>query len=213
MRRIRKSTEPASLTAHRLQDHATYDNYADKDGLRKSLAKEQYALCCYCASRISAEPDKMKIEHFSCQQAHPDLQLTYANLLGACPGGQGRAEHEQHCDTRKGSKDLSKNPASTTNIEDFLAYSGDGIIYSTDQLFGQELNQVLNLNTPILKQNRKSTLSAFLTGIGTAHKGTLTRQQWEGYLSRVQGTGDPVQLMPYAPMVAYYIRKKLGAGH
>jgi uncharacterized protein (TIGR02646 family) len=211
MRQIRKSAEPTSLTAHRLQAHANYDNYPDKDGLRKSLAKEQCSLCCYCAGRIVAEPNKMKIEHFSCQHAHPNQQLTYANLLGACLGGQGRAEDEQHCDTRKGSKTLSKSPASATNIEDFVAYSGDGAIYSDDEPFNKELNEVLNLNSPILKQNRKSTLSAILEGVGKAHRGTLSREQWQAYLEKYQGNGATVELPPYAPMVAYYIRKKLKA--
>jgi uncharacterized protein (TIGR02646 family) len=211
MRQITKSAEPATLTQHRLQTHANYDNYPDKDGLRRSLCAEQLSICCYCAGRIFSQPDKMKIEHFSSQEHHEGLQLTYSNLLGACLGGQGNAPRDQHCDTHKGSSALSRSPASPTNIESFLNYSGDGTITSPDEVFDKELNEVLNLNHPTLKQNRKSTLTSFLDGVGKAHNGTLTRDQWQNYLSKYQGSSGTIDLIPYAPVIAHYIRKKLKA--
>lgn len=169
MRQITKSAEPATLTQHRLQTHANYDNYPDKDGLRRSLCAEQLSVCCYCAGRIFSQPDKMKIEHFSSQEHHEGLQLTYSNLLGACLGGQGNAPRDQHCDTHKGSSALSRSPASPTNIENFLTYSGDGTITSRDEVFDRELNEVLNLNHPTLKQNRKSTLTPPCFPLQSAH--------------------------------------------
>ena len=209
MRQIHKSAEPASLTQHRSQPHATYENFQDKDGLRNSLTREQLFLCCYCSGRLVADPAKMKIEHFACQTDHPSLQLNYSNLLGACLGGQGQAEREQHCDTRKGSRALYKSPASSTNIENFVTYSGDGTISSTDSTFRDELNDVLNLNQPTLKQNRKKTLDSFLEGIEKKHKGTLTKEQWKTYLSKYQGSSGTIELTPYAPVISYYIRRKL----
>ena len=90
MRTIQKGPAPATLTQHRQQPHANYDNYADKDHLRQALVAEQRGVCCYCQSRIRATPDGMKIEHWQCRASFPDLQLEYRNLLGACPGGEGR---------------------------------------------------------------------------------------------------------------------------
>ena len=211
MRQIKKSTEPASLTQHRLKPHANYDNYEAKADLRQSLSGEQFKLCCYCSGRISPEADKMKIEHFSCQTAHPELQLVYSNLLAACIGGQGQAQRDQHCDTRKGSSPLTRNPASSSNIDNFLTFLGDGTIQSTDATFDRELNEVLNLNHPTLKQNRKSTLDSFLDSLSKLYKGTLTREQWESHLKKFDGSNSSSELTPYAPMIAFYIRKKLRA--
>ena len=67
MRAITKSTEPASLTAHRQMRYSNYDNYADKDALRHALLTEQRGICCYCMGRIHNGPATMKIEHWQCQ--------------------------------------------------------------------------------------------------------------------------------------------------
>ena len=88
MRQIRKGREPASLTEYRLSAGADYDGYRDKDILRSCLAEEQRGLCCYCLSRIRAERDAMKIEHWHCQDNYKTEQLLYSNLLrawGAAP--------------------------------------------------------------------------------------------------------------------------------
>ena len=114
MRTIQKGPEPSSLTLHRKQLHADYDNYSDKDGLRKALVAEQRGLCCYCQSRIRSTPAKMKIEHWQCQEDHPERQLDFSNLHGACLGGQCQPEREQHCDTRKGNNSLCFSVSDTT---------------------------------------------------------------------------------------------------
>ena len=106
MRTIQKGPEPVTLTRHRQQPHADYDNYRDMDGLRAALVAEQRGVCCYCQSRIRATAEGMKVEHWQCQVHHPDRQLDYRNLLGACHGGHGRPKHEQHCDTRKSNNAL-----------------------------------------------------------------------------------------------------------
>ena len=49
MRTIIKGAEPASLATHRCTPHSDYENYADKDTLRRHLVGEQRGLCCYCA--------------------------------------------------------------------------------------------------------------------------------------------------------------------
>ena len=47
MRSISKGQEPRSLTEHKKQVGAIYDN-ANKDDIRTALVREQHALCCYC---------------------------------------------------------------------------------------------------------------------------------------------------------------------
>ena len=162
MRKIAKGSEPASLTQHRQTAHANYDNYADKETLRKFLVAEQRGICCCCVSRIRPEITGMKIAHCRSQHNHPDEQLSYANLLGACKGNEGKKPAAQHCDTKQGSADLSGNRADPArDIESVLRFEGDGTIAATDHAFDRELNDVLNLNLKFLQNNRKAVLDAF----------------------------------------------------
>lgn len=164
MRAIIKDSEPASLTLHRSRPHSNYSNYQAKDELRRSLVSEQRGLCCYCMVRIHSEPTKMKIEHWRCQRYYQEKQLEYRNLLAACVGGEGQPQRRQHCDTRKGNNDLMWNPADRSHqIETRLRYEPDGSIRSDDRQFNTELTEVLNLNLPMLRNNRKRLLDAVLS--------------------------------------------------
>ena len=162
MRTIQKGVEPPTLTQHRKQPHADYDNYADKETLRIALVAEQRGLCCYCQSRIRPSPEQMKIEHWRSQQAHPARQLDFSNLHGACLGGEGKPEREQHCDTRKGNDVLCFSVCDPTRpIEHKIHFKGDGRISSDDPAIEHDINSVLNLNLARLVSNRKAVLTAF----------------------------------------------------
>ena len=64
---------------------------------------------------------------------------------------------------RKGDRDLQWNPADPAHyIETRVCYDADGSIHADDDVFNDQLNQVLNLNMPALKNNRKSILDAVL---------------------------------------------------
>ena len=205
MRAIQKNTEPRSLTEHRKQTHADYDNYADKDTLRHSLVAEQRGLCCYCQSRIRADAASMKIEHWQCQANHPERQLDYRNLLGACLGGHGRVEHEQHCDTRKGNAELNFCPADPAHsIEQRIRFLGDGSIQSPDTDFDRQMNEVLNLNWNKLVSNRKAVLVAFQQRLqmGKTLDPSKELSKWDGSLAN--------HLPEYSQVIVYYLNKKLG---
>ena len=163
MRAIHKRGEPRTLAQHRQTPHSDYDNFQDKDTLRQALVTEQRELCCYCMGRIRAVRDAMKIEHWRCQACHRSEQLNYRNLLGACLGGEGKPGNKQHCDTRKGNKALMWNPADPAHrTESRVRYKSDGSIHGNEATFDAQLNEVLNLNLPHLKEGRKSVLDAVL---------------------------------------------------
>ena len=156
MRAITKGPEPASLTRHRQNSHAYFDNYPDKAVLRHALVSEQRGLCCYCMGRIRSDSSSMKIEHWRCLSQYPREQLKYRNLLAACLGGEGQPQRHQHCDTRKGDGELKWNPAYPShNIEGRLCYGTDGSIGSQDDEFNVQLTEILNLNLAKLKNQRK----------------------------------------------------------
>lgn len=164
MRAINKGLEPASLTAHRKNAHSDYDNYKAKAELRQVLVTDQRGLCCYCMGRISGAVTRMKIEHWRCQSRFPSEQLNYRNLLAACLGGKGQPSRLQHCDTSKGDRDLEWNPADPSHhIETRIRYGLDGSVHGNETRFDDHLNDVLNLNLAMLRNNRKRLLDAVLS--------------------------------------------------
>lgn len=203
MRTIQKGPEPPTLTQHRKQPHADYDNYADKETLRITLVAEQRGLCCYCQSRIRPSLEHMKIEHWQCQQAHPARQLDFSNLHGACIGGEGKPEREQHCDTRKGNDVLCFSVCDPTRpIENKIHFKGDGRISSDDPAVENDINGVLNLNLARLVNNRKAVLTAFQKRLAMGPRFDLARElmKWDG--------SQPGELEPFAQVVVYYLRKR-----
>lgn len=211
MRAITKGAEPASLTAHRLTPHCRYDNYQDKPTLRHALVAEQRGLCCYCMDRIRSEAASMKVEHWRCQANYPDEQLRYRNLLGACIGGHGQPTDLQHCDTRKGDRDLQWNPADAAHhIETRVRYEPDGSIHADDALFNQQLNQVLNLNLPLLKKNRSGVLDAVLDWWAREKVrlgGPVSRERFERERDKyIAGNG---QIAPYCPVAVWWLGQRL----
>ncbi len=211
MRGITKGAEPPSLTAHRKTTHCDYDNYEDKDALRNALVTEQRGLCCYCMDRIHNGPTTMKIEHWRCRDLYPAKQLAYRNLLGACLGGKGQPHYLQHCDTRKGNCGLRWNPANPDHhVETRLRYEMDGRIRSDEPQFDAELDEVLNLNLAVLRNNRKSALDAVLLWWRAERRrlrGPVPRAGLEKRLHECAGgTGD---LAPFSPVAAWWLRQRL----
>ncbi|WP_225546878.1 retron system putative HNH endonuclease [Chromobacterium violaceum] len=206
MRTIQKGKEPASLTRHRQQLHADYNNYADKAALRQALVTEQHGLCCYCQSRIQATPEGMKIEHWQCQATYPGRQLDFGNLHGACLGGHGSPERDQHCDTRKGNDELCFSVCDPTHpIEQQIKILGNGRIESDDEDINAALNDVLNLNWARLVSNRKGVLDAFKQRLG---KGPLNAakelKKWDG--------SQPGELPAFAQIMVFWLKKKIAGG-
>ncbi len=208
MRTIVKGSEPISLMQHRSDPHANYDNYTDKETLRDFLVKEQRGICCYCLSRIKAIAGKMKIEHWHSQANYPDERLVYSNMLGACMGGEGQPGLNQHCDTYKGEKNLTLNPANPLHrIENRIRFLPDGQIYSDNANFNTELNDVLNLNVARLKNNRKAALDSFKKFL--EKRKTLSQSQWENLLKDWNGESSTGDLEEFCQVIVYWVRKKL----
>ncbi len=209
MRNITKGHEPASLTEHRQTPLADYDNYQDKDTLRAGLVAEQRGICCYCMQPIRPVEGSMKIEHWHSRYDFPGEQLTYSNLLASCMGGDGQRDAVKHCDTAKGNKVLSRNPAGPDHhVEELVHYFSDGRIASPDAVLDAELSDVLNLNVSLLCNGRLAALRALQKALRMRH-GTLTTRQWEKLLEEWSGTSHTNDLRPFCGVIVYWIRKKL----
>lgn len=213
MRVIQKGKEPASLTKHRMSPHCDYGNFGsdEKQELREALVLEQRGICCYCMARLGASRESMKIEHWQCQEHHPDRQLDYGNLLGACLGGEGRPLEEQHCDTRKGSRSLKFNPADPDHrVDQRMRFEIDGSVTSTDADFDLQLNEVLGLNLPVLKNRRRAVVDGLASWLRD-YRERNRRGPDRAMLQRMRAKRLPPsgQLEPYSQVAIWWLDRHL----
>ncbi|NJO16054.1 MAG: TIGR02646 family protein [Thioploca sp.] len=206
MKPIQKSKEPASLLAHRKQIHSNYDNYPNKDELRDYLLAEQGYICCYCMQRIKKET--MKIEHWQPQSKYQEKQLDYQNLLAACQGNAGKPKQLQHGDTHKGEQEITINPIN--NLLEPIKYRKDGRIYSDDHNINQDLNNVLNLNTQTLVNNRAEIIDEVIQDL-TKIKGK--QAAWsvndvKRELQKYEAKNAAGEYEPYCQAVIYFLNKR-----
>lgn len=211
MRTIRKSREPRSLETYRRSEGATFANLPSgvKDHIQLQLVEDQRGVCCYCQSRIRADWNGMKIEHWQSQSSdkYPERQLDYTNMLGACLGGQKYGEksprYTHHCDTAKGDSDLCFNVCDVAHpIDRQIRFLGDGRIESDDAAINGALNEVLNLNWSRLVNNRRGVLDAFKERLGRGHLNVAQElTKWNGTQA-----GD---LPEFAQVMVFWLEKRL----
>lgn len=211
MRTIAKGNGPESLRRHRAAG-GTWADFHDAQELRESLVAEQRGLCCYCMCRITADSSTMKIEHWQPRSNYAHRQLAYDNLLAACPGGGGQGPRDQHCDTRKGNRDLKFNPADPSfKIEILIDYRLDGTISSRDAEFNGQLDDILGLNIAKLVNRRKSVLNGiadWLRHEKVRHQGQVS----EAVIKRkhnklLNPTGDTLE--PFVQVTIWWLEQHL----
>lgn len=166
MRLISKGPEPNKLTEYRSKG-GRYDNGMDqeyRDSLVDQLLTEQLHRCAYCGANLQRR--KMKIEHWATRTLHPDLDLTYTNLLAVCYGDLFCGT-DLHCDrSREERTDITLNPLNEAHVAQ-LYFKKDGTLNSNNPVLHFDLNDSkrLNLNCRQLVRNRFKILSDFVLGI------------------------------------------------
>lgn len=228
MRKIDKGTEPQTLTKYRasipLKDRGRRDIYNDfkektikgcesneSGNLRKQLLEEQGYVCCYCLSRISCSDSK--IEHFRSQENHKDLRIDYKNLFISCKGG---VPGNLHCDTKKANKELSSVDL-LSSIENRISYKPTGRIMSKDPSFEHDINEILNLNSPNLIDNRKQSYSDLIVLIikslpKTKKKGDSNvwkRSKIQSIINKYESKNKSGQYAPHFDMLIFFLKKRL----
>ena len=158
--------------------------------------------------RIPAKDGKIdatsKIEHILSQENHKNLQMNYGNMVICCPGKMN--DGELHCDSSKGENDLFCSPLSRTAMMTIQYNPSDGRIKSSNPNYDREINDVLNLNTQILMDNRSETWNAVCDYL-TTQGWTLSNVRKE--LDRYQCKNIEGKRIPYCGIVIYFLTKKL----
>ncbi len=159
MRRIVKGIEPPSLEAHRNDTcvFPNWDNFRGKQQSREHAIVEQRSVCAFCQVKIEAAEGQMKLAHVVPQRGGDDgarLQLTWANIVGACRGGEDDKRPKlMHCDSLQGNTRLVPQLDPVQFVNGSLYYNSDGEIHSRDPAVETQLEHVLGLNRkPVLRK-------------------------------------------------------------
>lgn len=208
---IKKAKQPRSLTEYRCQPGANYDDFREKQDVKKSLLIEQGFICAYCMRRIG--PDTAQIEHIAPQNPEEGsgdcLALDYSNMLAVCDGYKGLEKAFQTCDTHKDNKLLKKANPLDENSVNLIKYRTNGIIYSEDSDINDDLNVILNLNcerAPLIA-NRKATINVLQKYMirqqrqGSWNQSLLKRAQ-KHFETRKEGLNNE-----YIGVILYFIKR------
>lgn len=210
MRTIQKGPQPACLVTYQADPAADFESIsgACKDAVRDALVRDQGGVCCFCMDRIRPGRFEMKVAHMHSQTGHEDRALRYANLFGACLGGQGKVRKFQHCDTYQGNQDLhTRLDHPTLRLEAVVRYDRDGRISApSNTVLDREIDDVLNLNEDGLCRKRRDVLNGLLGALrhlkGAWSKALLDqkRREWE--------SPGPDGYRPFYGVVLYYLDRR-----
>ena len=212
MIKITKGSEPPEWTEERNTPGITYET-AHKDYLRQALLEEQGGLCGYCMRRISFVAGTLtdtRIEHLkprtlSLAEGIPDETMAYGNMILCCNGDIDGSKN-LHCDASKGEKEIHFKPFDAAAIATISYSSKDGRIKSSNVVYDNDLNNVLNLNHPRLAANRLAVIKGLVKEMGRkTWKKTDITHKITHYSTRTAGG----QLHEYCGVVIWYLNKKL----
>lgn len=195
-----------------------------KQEVRQHLVMEQGYLCCYCMMRIKGTANDTNVEHNKPRSLFPELIFDYSNLLAGCtrtaelvpqkkrsynPTEKNRIYRHRTCDTAKGEKEISKNPA-LHDVEVLIKYEIDGRISSSDLIFHKDLVETLNLNKEDLVNARKSLVKTIGIGIERKYPGKSPNEsQLRNELKRFLTPNSNGELPEFSGIAVFYLEKKL----
>lgn len=216
MRLIRKGPEPPLLLAYRKTPGARYNGLpADaKTELRDLLVREQHGLCAFCMQRVEATAVpvlKVKIAHVMPQAVDETRDLEWNNLLAACLGNEGAPRARQHCDTRQGNQVLRVSPCEPTHVAS-LRYTHGGEIHTTREDLREDLETKLNLNDEALCGRRREAKRRMIDALERRCTGKFSDAALRDALSRCSTPDASGNLPPFAGMLEWWLRRRLGRG-
>jgi uncharacterized protein (TIGR02646 family) len=221
MKHILKSAknEPQSLRDYRRTPDATYSGYTDKDPsaphhslppLKNMLAQEQGYICCYCMRRIGESA--MSVEHYISQKHHPSSplapeehkanDLNYNNLLASCNAP------ERNCSQIRGNQWLKIDPRKK-ECESLVVIDKNGRATSSDPEIQHALDEILQLNTDALIENRKAIIDLAMDRIQKKkEEGNYNRKLLENELAYWRERREG-RFWEYCMAAVHYLQSKL----
>lgn len=207
MRKITKGPEPKEWTKYRQPPNVQYQA---NNALRSALLKEQGYICAYCMRRIPTRDqnstEKSRIDHILSRSNHPELQLSYNNMVICCPGA---ITNDFHCDKRKGENDITFDILSDYFVSTLSYSTKDGEISSSNPQYNDQINNILNLNNPLLKKNRLLVLRGVIKTISQNVSKTWTPTLLQRLYTLWNEKDSQGSYQPYHGIVLWYLARKI----
>ncbi len=210
MKKINEGLEPKEWTEYRLTPGVDYQAIPE---LRESLLKEQGYICAYCMRRIpvkdSNSNETSRIDHILSRTNHDNLKLNYQNMVICCPGAINNDKF--HCDKSKGEEDLIFN-FDEVFISTISYGSKDGLIKSSNTTANTQMLNLLNLNHPLLKKNRRKALEGVVQSLTNLSKknGNWKKSEIQEHIKNWDSKDHNNMFKPYCGIVIWYLSKKIG---
>jgi uncharacterized protein (TIGR02646 family) len=189
--------------AYRLTKGVDYEAIPE---LRDSLLNEQGYICAYCMRRIPVRDDNSnetsRIEHIKSRTNFPHLKFDYNNMIICCPGA---INTDIHCDKKKGDSNISFNIFDENFIDTIFYKTKNGIMESSNLQWNEDINEVLNLNNELLKQNRKAVIEGIVEVLG---KNVWSEAQLSSQLIKWKSFDKEHKLKEYCGIVIWYLTQK-----
>ena len=187
------------------QKRENYDNLVsdEKDAIKEILISEQNNRCAYCTCQIRM--DCSTIEHYIPRSVDMSLSLDYRNLFAVCDATRNNPRKLKTCDDRRGDTTLHIDPRKQEDI-DTISYTHKGVIRSSNPVFEEDLNVVLNLNVERLINNRYNAWKSLANRVAKQKDKQLTKPQIQRYLSKIQSPDDNT---PYAGFLIFMLQKRM----
>ena len=212
MIRIVKKQRVPTIFSQIKSSREDYDELvsSEKDEIKEILLEEQGYKCAYCMSNINM--NNSTIEHYIPRKGtngDMSLSLDYLNLFAVCDTTRGCPEEEQTCDVKKGDKLLHIDPRLQEHI-DTIYYDRSGYIRSSfssgAENFDDDLNQILNLNSRQLLNNRVSAWKTLMRLMNQKKDKTWKPDFIHKYIDKLSGSDDRTA---YSGFLVYLLKQRV----
>ena len=179
------------------------------NGVGKSTVLDVLRICMsrILPSTIESRAKTMSFAIGDIRSGHPFLDAELSLTIGVDKFRFTRRQWREAF----AADDLAWNPADPAHrIETRVRYELDGSIRADDADFDGQLNDVLNLNLPVLKNNRKGIYDAVLQWWKSQKKrshGRVLRERLERKLARHDAGVE--ELAPYGQVAVWLLGQKL----
>ncbi|WP_095155334.1 TIGR02646 family protein [Pseudomonas sp. Irchel 3E13] len=211
MRKIDKGSEPEALTRFRARNpnkHYRDLSHEERSDIRRTCTAEQLHLCAYCCMPISGERSDTLNEHLLCRDHHPQLSLTFDNIVASCttPG---------QCDAAKGNQSAALSPL-MAECERELRFLISGRVEGLSPRAIDTIS-VLNLgdherNNKKLVEKRRQISWMVLQDNGVEPLSPVEDDELLQMVIDDLSRPDQGKLQPFAPVMVNILRSWLSAG-
>jgi len=211
MRKINKGEEPPSLSAWKRAN--PQDRYGDlssevKQDIRSSCITEQFSLCAYCCTAISASDGSCHNEHVEAQSRASNRTLDHTNIVASC-------NKEKRCGKAHKAQALPLTPLMDECESELKFYMSGRVEGVTDR--AKESIRALNLgdnyqNNRDLVETRKQFVDAIIYQQGaTPEDITLLDEELLQMIVEDISVPQDGKLLPFSPVLVNILRDLLAA--